>query len=116
MLNKTLLIGNVGSDPEYKTLDEITGNGVVSFSLATSETWTKNGEKQTSTEWHRCKAFGALALIILEWVKKGQLLYIEGKIKTNSWDADGVKKYSTEIIINQMQMLGKKQENEFDVT
>lgn len=116
MINKVTLIGNVGQDPEYKTIDEITGNGVVSFSLATSETWTKNGEKQTETEWHKCKAWGKLAIVIEEYVKKGQLLYVEGKIKTNSWDADGVKKYSTEIVVNQMQMLGKKQENEFDVT
>ena len=111
MINKTILIGNVGNDPAYKSLDD-QGNGVVNFSLATSESWTKNGEKQTSVEWHSCKAFGKLALIIEEWVKKGQLLYVEGKIKTRSWDQDGTKKYMTEIIVDQMQMLGKKQSEE----
>jgi len=111
MINKTILVGNVGNDPTYKSLDD-QGNGVVNFSLATSESWTKNGEKQTSTEWHNCKAFGKLALIIEEWVKKGQLLYVEGKIKTRSWDQDGTKKYMTEIIVDQMQMLGKKQSEE----
>lgn len=112
MINKTILVGNVGNDPIYKTLDATAGNGVVTFSLATSESWTKNGEKQTSTEWHNCKAFGKLALIIDEWVKKGQLLYVEGKIKTRSWDQDGAKKYMTEIVVDQMQMLGKKQSDD----
>ena len=112
MINKTILIGNVGADPIYKTLDEIAGNGVVTFSLATSERWTKDGEKKESTEWHNCKAFGKLALVIEEWVKKGQLIYVEGKIKTRSWDQDGTKKYMTEIVVDQMQMLGKKTETD----
>lgn len=109
MINKVILVGNVGGDPEYKSLDD-QGNGVVNFSLATSETWNKNGEKQTSTEWHNCKSFGKLAVIIDEWVKKGQLLYVEGRVKTRSWEKDGIKKYTTEIVVDQMQMLGKKTE------
>ena len=108
MINKVTLVGRVGKDPEQHQLE--TGI-VVNFSLATSEKWTdKNGEKQESTEWHNCKAFGPLAEIIVKYVKKGDLLYIEGKIKTRSWEHDGSTRYATEIVCNVMQMLGNKPE------
>ena len=113
MINKVILVGNVGQDPEYKSFNNDAGDGVINFSLATSEKWTKDGEKKEATEWHNCKAYGKLSLIIQEWVKKGQLLYVEGRVKTRSWDQDGAKRYTTEIIVDQMQMLGKKSESEF---
>jgi len=109
MVNKSILVGRVGQDPESKQLE--TGM-VVNFSLATSEKWkNKAGEKQESTEWHNCKAFGSLADIIHTYVKKGDLIYIEGKIKTRSWEADGVKKYTTDIVCHTMQMLGGKKDD-----
>jgi len=113
MVNKIILVGRVGQDPEKHQLES---GIVVNFSLATNEKWKdKQGEKQEATEWHNLKAFGSLADIISNFVKKGDLLYVEGKIKTRSYEKDGVKKYSTDIICNTMQMLGGKtepQENE----
>ena len=116
-VNKAIILGNVGNDPEIKTFDN--GNKVANFSIATSEKWTdKQGEKQEQTEWHNVAVFGKLADIVESYVKKGQQLYIEGKIKTRSWeDADGQKKYMTEIALygfdDTLQMLGKKEEAAF---
>ena len=107
MLNKVMLIGNVGNDPEFKST--ASGTALVSLSLATSEKWTdKSGQKQEKTEWHRCTAFGRTAELIGQYVKKGSKLYIEGKITTNSYEKDGEKRYSTEIIVNSMQFLDSK--------
>lgn len=116
-VNKAIILGRAGQDPEIKTFDN--GNKVANFSLATSETWKdkQTGEKQESTEWHRVAVFGKLADIVESYVKKGQELYIEGKIKTRSWDdSDGNKRYQTEVVLNgfgdTLQMLGgKKDEN-----
>lgn len=112
MINKVTLVGRVGKDPEQHQLE--TGI-VVNFSLATSERWKdKSGEKQESTEWHNCKAFGSLAEIITKYVKKGDLLYIEGKIKTRSWEKDGTKHYATDIVCNTVKMLSGKSERPQD--
>jgi single-strand DNA-binding protein len=105
MYQKIVLIGNVGKDPEIRTFE----NGkLASFSLATSETFkNKQGEKQTNTEWHNINVFGKLADIIEKWVKKGQMLCVEGKVKTRSYDdKDGNKRYVTDIIANEVKMLG----------
>lgn len=107
-VNKAILIGRVGANPELKNL---TGdNKVTNFSLATSETYKdKSGVKQQKTEWHNIVAWGTLAEIIAKNVVKGSEIYIEGKIVTRSWDdKDGVKKYTTEIIANEMRFLGSK--------
>ncbi|MGB3269899.1 MAG: single-stranded DNA-binding protein [Rhodanobacter sp.] len=109
-VNKVILIGNLGSDPEVRS----TGGGttVCSFSLATSESWTdkQSGEKQERTEWHRIKIFGRLGEIAGEYLKKGRQVYIEGSIRTDKFTGkDGVEKYFTDIIANEMQMLGSNE-------
>ena len=111
-INKVILVGNVGKDPEVRHLDN--GVAVASFSLATSETYkNKDGQKVTNTEWHNIVVWRGLADVAEKYVKKGNPLYIEGKIRTRSWDdKDGNKRYITEIIADNMQMLGSKQSNE----
>lgn len=105
-VNKAIILGNVGKDPEMRYLSD--GKAAVSLSVATSSSWKgKDGEKQESTEWHRITAFGKLAEIIGEYVKKGSQIYIEGRIGTRKWtDKAGVERYTTEILADQMQMLG----------
>lgn len=100
MLNKATLIGNVGADPEIKSLQS--GDKVANISLATSERWKdkQTGERKEKTEWHRVVIFGKLAEVVEKYVTKGSKLYIEGKIQTRSWEQEGVKKYTTEIILN----------------
>lgn len=108
-INRVILIGNVGQDPETKHLPN--GNAVTNLTLATSETWKdKNtGEQQERTEWHRITFYQRLAEIVAEYVKKGSKLYIEGKLQTRSWEQDGVKRYATDIIASEMQMLDSRQ-------
>jgi len=108
MINKVILLGNVGKDPEVKYFDN--ESSVANFSLATSETYTnKNGEKVTNTEWHNVQAWRGLAKVVEKYVKKGDLIYIEGRIKTRSYDdKDGNKKYVTEILADEMKMLGSR--------
>jgi single-strand DNA-binding protein len=104
-LNLVQLIGHVGRDPEVKYLAN--GTTVANLSIATSESYTKDGEKKTITEWHKLVAFGRVAEIIGEYVKKGSQLYVEGKLKTRNWeDKEGAKKYITEINVRSIQMLG----------
>lgn len=105
-VNKVILIGNLGSDPETRYTPS--GAAVANFSLATTEQWTsKEGAKEEKTEWHKIVAFGRLGEICDKYLHKGKQVYIEGKIQTRSWeDKDGIKRYSTEIIANSMQMLG----------
>jgi single-strand DNA-binding protein len=106
-VNKVILIGNLGADPEVKYLSN--GTTVANFRMATSENRVNrsSGEKTTITEWHRIVAFGRLAEICGEYLNKGKQVYIEGRIRTRSWeDKDGNRKFTTEIIANQMQMLG----------
>lgn len=111
-VNKVILVGNVGVDPEVKYLDG--GTAVCNFRLATSETYkSKNGERVTQTEWHNVVLWRGLAEIAEKYVKKGMQLYIEGRIRTRAWDdKDGNKRYTTEIIGDVMQMLGRKGDNE----
>ncbi len=110
MVNKVILIGNVGKDPEVRYIDNDVP--VAHFPLATSETYRlKDGEKVTQTEWHNIVLWRGLAKVAENYVKKGHALYIEGKIRTRSYeDRDGNKRYITEIIADNMQMLTKKGE------
>jgi single-strand DNA-binding protein len=104
-VNKVILIGNVGKDPETKHLES--GITMTKLPLATTEVYKKDNEKRSSTEWHNIVAFKNTADIIKNYVKKGDALYIEGKIQTRSWDdQDGNKKYMTEIIAMNVQLLG----------
>jgi len=107
-VNKVILVGNLGADPEIRYTPS--GTAVANFRLATSETRAnKDGQKETRTEWHKIVTFGKLAEICGEYLAKGKQVYIEGKIQTRSWDdKDGNKKYMTEIVANTMQMLGGK--------
>jgi single-strand DNA-binding protein len=105
-VNKVILVGNLGADPEVKYLSN--GTTVANFRIATSENRTsKSGEKTTVTEWHRIVTFGRLAEICGEYLNKGKQVYIEGRLRTRSWeDKDGNRRWTTEIVANQMQMLG----------
>jgi single-strand DNA-binding protein len=107
-VNKVILVGNVGKDPEIRYLEG--GTAVCSFPLATSESYrNRDGEKVTNTEWHNIVLWRGLAEIAEKYVKKGSQLYIEGRIRTRSWDdKEGNKRYTTEIIADNMQMLGRK--------
>lgn len=107
-VNKVILVGNVGKDPEIRHLD--TGVAVANFPLATSETYTaKNGERVTTTEWHNIVLWRGLAEVAEKYVTKGRQLYIEGRIRTRNYDdKDGNKRYITEIYGDTMQMLGPK--------
>ena len=107
-VNKVILVGNVGNDPECRTMPN--GNAVSNLSLATSDSWKdKNtGEQQECTEWHRVVFFNRLAEIVDQYVKKGSKLYVEGRLQTRSWEQDGVKRYTTEIVANEMQMLDSR--------
>lgn len=107
MLNKVELIGNLGSDPEIKFLND--GTQIANFSLATSESYKdKGGNKVTNTEWHKITLFKTQAEIAGKYLKKGSKIYLEGKIKTESWDKDGVKHFATKIIGNSFLMLDSK--------
>jgi single-strand DNA-binding protein len=105
-VNKVILIGNLGKDPELRYTPS--GQPTANFSLATTERWTdKNGQKQERTEWHNIVAWGKLAELVNQYLKKGRSAYVEGRISTRSWDdRDGNKKYRTEIVANQIQFLG----------
>lgn len=105
-INKVILVGNLGNDPEVRYAQN--GNAITTISVATSESWKdKDGNPQERTEWHRVKFFGRLAEIAGEYLKKGRQVYIEGSLRTEKYtDKNGVEKYSTDIIANEMQMLG----------
>lgn len=108
-INKVIIVGNLGQDPEVKYMTN--GTAVANLSIATSESWKdQQGQLQERTEWHRCTAYRKLAEIIGEYVRKGSQIYVEGKLQTRKWqDQQGQDRYTTEIIIDQMQMLGNKQ-------
>lgn len=108
-VNKVILIGSLGRDPEMRYLPN--GNAVCSVSLATDEGYKdKNtGQQVDKTEWHRVEAFGRLAEIMGEYTKKGSKLYIEGKLRTDEYEKDGIKRYTTKIIANEMRMLDSRQ-------
>jgi single-strand DNA-binding protein len=105
-VNKVILVGNLGNDPEVRYAQS--GSAITTISVATSESWKdKEGNQQERTEWHRVKAFGRLAEIMGEYLKKGRQVYIEGSLRTEKYtDKNGVEKYSTDIIADEMQMLG----------
>ena len=107
-INKVILVGTVGKDPEVRYFQS--GDAYTTLSIATSESWKdKQGEKQEKTEWHRVKFTRRLAEIVGEYVKKGQQIYIEGKLETSKYtDKQGIERYSTDVIANEMQMLGGK--------
>jgi single-strand DNA-binding protein len=112
-VNKVILVGNVGKEPEIKVA--ATGNSVATFSIATSERFKdKSGEWQERTEWHNLVAYQRTAEIVRDYVKKGTKLYVEGRIQTRSWDdqASGQKRYRTEIIVNEMVLLSGRGEGE----
>jgi len=105
-INKVIIVGNLGADPETRYTSN--GTAITSLRLATSEAWTdkQSGEKQERTEWHRVKLFGKLAEIAGEYLKKGRQVYIEGSLRTDKYtDKDGIERYSTDIIASEMQML-----------
>jgi single-strand DNA-binding protein len=105
-VNKVILIGNLGADPETRYLPS--GDAVTNIRIATTDTWKdKSGEKQEHTEWHRVAFFGKTAEIAGEYLKKGSPVYIEGRIRTRKWqDKEGQERYSTEIVADRMQLLG----------
>lgn len=108
-VNKVILIGNLGRDPEVRYSPN--GSAVANVTLATSESWKdkNSGEKQEKTEWHRVVFFGRLAEIAGEYLKKGSQIYVEGRLQTRKWqDKDGHDRYTTEIVANEMQMLGSR--------
>ncbi|MBN1925205.1 MAG: single-stranded DNA-binding protein [Prolixibacteraceae bacterium] len=109
-VNKVILVGNVGKDAEVRHIDS--GVAVATFPLATSETYTaKSGEKVTNTEWHNVVAWRGLAEFAGKYITKGKQLFIEGRIRTRSYDdKDGVKRYTTEILADSIQMLGRKEQ------
>jgi single-strand DNA-binding protein len=107
-VNKVILVGNLGSDPELRYTPS--GVAVANFSIATSDRWTdKEGKPQEKTEWHKIVAWRKLAEIAGEYLKKGKQVYIEGKLQTRSWeDQEGAKRYITEIVADNIQMLGRR--------
>lgn len=114
-VNKVILVGTCGQDPEVRYLPN--GNAVTNLSLATSEQWTdkQTGQKVEKTEWHRVVMFGKIAEIAGEYLRKGSQVYIEGKLQTREWEKDGIKRYTTEIMVDMqgtMQLLGGKPESQ----
>jgi single-strand DNA-binding protein len=110
-VNKVILVGTCGQDPEVKYLPN--GNAVTNLSLATSEQWTdkQTNQKVEKTEWHRVSLFGKVAEIAGEYLRKGSQVYIEGKLQTREWEKDGIKRYTTEIVVDMrgtLQLLGGK--------
>lgn len=105
-VNKVILIGNVGKDPEVNYIKE--DLPVAKFTMATSESYTKDGQKVTNTEWHNIVIWRGLAKVVEQYVKKGSKLYIEGKITNRQYEKDGQTKYFTEIVATQMQMLDSR--------
>jgi len=107
-VNKVMLIGNLGRDPEVRYMPD--GQAIANVSVATTDTWKdKSGEKQERTEWHRVAFFGKLAEIAGEYLKKGSQVYVEGRLQTRKWqDKEGQERYTTEIVAERMQMLGSR--------
>jgi len=107
-VNKVILVGNCGADPETRYMPN--GNAVANITLATSDSWKDkaSGENVEKTEWHKVVFFNRLAEIVGEYVRKGSKLYVEGRLQTRSWEQDGVKRYTTEIVASEMQMLDSR--------
>ena len=113
-INKAILIGNVGQDPEVRYMPS--GGAVTNLTLATSESWKdkQTGQQQERTEWHRVVFFNRLAEIAGEYLKKGSKVYIEGTLRTREWEKEGVKRYTTEIVASVMQMLDSRSDTAQD--
>ena len=106
-VNKIFILGNVGQEPQVKTFDN--GDSITSFSVATSDQWTdKSGEKRESTEWFNCVAYRQLAKIASDFIRKGSKVFVEGRIKTRSWEKEGVKQYRTEVEVLKLLVLDKR--------
>lgn len=109
-VNKVILLGNVGKDPEVRYIES--EKVVANFSLATSKSYTKNGEKVVQTEWHNIVVWNKIAKVVEQYVKKGSQLYLEGEIRTRSYEKDGITKYITEIVVTSLSMLGSVKSTE----
>ncbi|MDZ7742432.1 MAG: single-stranded DNA-binding protein [Bacteroidota bacterium] len=110
-VNRVILVGRLGKDPESRTIDS--GVKVTKFSLATSESYkNKNGDKVEQTEWHNLVIWRGLAEVAEKYLKKGDQIYIEGKLQTRTYEQDNVKKYFTEVVVDNMTMLGSKKDSE----
>ena len=112
-INKVIIVGNLGADPDSRAMPS--GNAVTNISVATSESWNDRdtGEKQEKTEWHRVVFFNRLAEIAAQYLKKGSQVYVEGKLQTRKWeDKEGNERWTTEVVANQMQMLGDRMSND----
>ena len=110
MINKVILVGRLGRDPEMRYTPS--GTAVVNFSLATDERWSSNGETQSRTEWHNIVVWSKLAEICNQYLTKGRLVFIEGRLQTRDWeDKDGNKRRTTEIVATDMKMLGGRRED-----
>ncbi len=107
-VNKVILVGNLGRDPEVRRMPS--GDAMVNLSIATTDTWKdKGGERQEKTEWHRVVMFGRVAEVAGEYLKKGSQAYFEGRLQTRKWtDKEGQDKYTTEVVADRMQMLGSR--------
>ena len=112
-INKVIIVGNLGADPDSRAMPS--GNAVTNISVATSESWNDRdtGEKKEKTEWHRVVFFNRLAEIAAQYLKKGSQVYVEGKLQTRKWeDKEGNERWTTEVVANQMQMLGDRMSND----
>ena len=110
---KVIIVGNLGADPDSRAMPS--GNAVTNISVATSDSWNDRdtGEKQEKTEWHRVVFFNRLAEIAAQYLKKGSQVYVEGKLQTRKWeDKEGNERWTTEVVANQMQMLGDRMSND----
>jgi len=114
-VNKVILVGNIGTDPEIRVMQS--GDEVANFSLATSQSWKdkQTGERKEKTEWHKVVVFGGVVKVVKNYLKKGSKVYIEGQLETRSWEQDGQKRYATEVVLrgfnSSLVMLdGKKEE------
>ena len=107
-INKVILVGNLGRDPETRYMPS--GNAVTNVSVATSKSWKDrdSGEQKDRTEWHRVVFFNRLAEIANEYLKKGSKIYVEGELRTREWEREGQKHYTTEVVANEMQMLDSR--------
>ncbi len=103
-VNKVILVGNLGRDAEVKVT--ASGQSVASFSIATTETWTKDGEKKEKTEWHRIVLWGRQADTLQPYLTKGKQIYVEGRLETRNWEKDGQKHYTTEVKADRIVLLG----------
>ena len=111
-INKVILIGRLGRDPEIRYTPD--GRAIANFSIATSEEWRDkdSGEKKERTEWHRIVVFGKMGELCGQYLSKGRQVYLEGRLQTRSWEKDGVTRYTTEIVANDVQFLGSRNDQE----